>query len=910
MHMLTALYDILIYPIELLVNYIYAFFFRFTDSHGIAIVGISIAITILSFPLYHIAEKIQQSERDVRKRLQGGIDRIKAVFSGDEQYMILNTYYRQHNYHPAYALRSSVSLLIQVPFFIAAYNYLSHLASLQGVSFLFIQNLGQPDGLLSIGGYTLNFLPIAMTLINIVAGLIYTKGFLFREKIQLFGMALLFLVLLYTSPAGLVLYWTLNNVFSLVKNIFYKLKEPALILYLITASATVVGLIWFLTNFPGMVSLKRNVVVLIGILVICTPLELKVAKALFRTFLTPLVEDGKQRIRLYIVSALLLWVLCGLFIPSALIASSPLEFAFTGMVENPLAYVIKTAVVFLGLAVVWPLAIYAMASVSAKVSLAFGLGLVAFVALVNATLFQGDYGIISNFLVFDLADNLFADKFMTVVPFLVVIVLFVLLLLLVKKGKTKWIADLLVIIAVASLALSLYHIWTINRDFKEQKQYMLANQNDMPLGDEQPIYHLSKDGKNVIVFFLDRAVGAYFPYIMEDIPELSSQLEGFVYYPNTVSFGPHTLLGSPALMGGYEYTPEAINKKTEQVLVEKHNESMMLVPRLFYDAGYQVTVSDPPLSNYKWSGGYSVFDKYPEMSVFSVLGKYTNRYLKEHFSEMSEDDVSSQVMTNLPRFSLFRVAFPVLRTRLYDQGQYFSIIENDNAMIPFLDMYSSLYYLPDVTDYTGEGNTYTFIDNETPHRPVSLDLPDFEPKMNAEKNSAPIGPEEKLSKFDIQTYQVNATAMKRIGLWLEKLQRDGVYDNTRIVIVADHGAPSFNPIFAGFEDYTLSYGYYNPLLLVKDFNAKGPVTSDTTFMTNADTPLLAIEGLEVSPINPFTGKDLREQVDKGRVNVIYGGWAPEQHDSTTFSIDYNQSFSVKDDISVEANWKSLKTNGL
>jgi len=908
--MLTALYDITIYPIELLVNYVYAFFFRFTDSHGLAIVGISIAITILSFPLYNIAEKIQQSERDVRKRLQGGVDRIKAVFSGDEQYMILNTYYKQHNYHPSYALRSSVSLLIQVPFFMAAYFFLSNLASLQGVPFLFINDLGQPDGLLNIGGLTLNFLPIAMTVINIVAGLIYTKGFLIREKVQLFGMALLFLVLLYTSPAGLVLYWTLNNVFSLIKNIFYKLKEPALVLYLVTATATIVGLIWFFINFPGIVSLKRNVVLLGGVLIICIPLELKAAKWMFSTFLTPLEQDKKQRIRLYVVSALLLWILCGLFIPSSLIASSPLEFAFTGIVGNPLSYIAKTAVVFLGLAVVWPLAIYAMASVSAKVSLAFGLGLFAFVALINATVFQGNYGIISNFLVFDNADNLFADTFMTVVPILVTFALFVLLLVFVRKGKSKWVSDLLVIIAIASLALSLYHIWTINRDYREHKQYMLANQDTMPLGDEQPIYHLSKEGTNVIVFFLDRAVGAYFPYIMQDIPELASQLDGFVYYPNTVSFGPHTLLGSPALMGGYEYTPEAINKKTEQALVEKHNESMLLVPRLFYEAGYEVTVSDPPLSNYKWSGGYSAFDAYPEMNVFSVLGKYTNRYLKEHFSTLSEDDVSSQVMTNLPRFSLFRIAFPVLRTRLYDQGQYFSIIENDNAMIPFLDMYSSLYYLPDVTDYTGQGNTFTFIDNETPHRPVSLELPDFEPKMNAERNTAPIGPDQDLSKFDIQTYQVNATSMKRIGIWLEKLQRDGVYDNTRIIIVADHGAPSYNPILAGFENYKLSQGYYNPLLLVKDFNSTGPVKHDTTFMTNADTSLLAIEGLEVSSINPFTGKDLYDQVDKDLVHVIYGGWAPEQHGPNTFSIDYGQSFSVKDDISVEDNWDTLQTNGL
>ncbi len=109
--------------------------------------------------------------------------------------------------------------------------------------------------------------------------------------------------------------------------------------------------------------------------------------------------------------------------------------------------------------------------------------------------------------------------------------------------------------------------------------------------------------------------------------------------------GPISLLGSPALMGGYEYTPEAINKKTEQALVEKHNESMLLVPRLFYDAGMK---SLSLILHCLTTSGQEVipfFDAYPEMSVFSVLGKYTNRYLKEHFSTMSEDDVSSQIMT-------------------------------------------------------------------------------------------------------------------------------------------------------------------------------------------------------------------------------------------------------------------------
>ena len=66
--------------------------------------------------------------------------------------------------------------------------------------------------------------------INVVSSAIYLKGFPLKTKIQLYGMALFFLVFLYNSPAALVFYWTLNNVFSLVKTIFYKLKKEEIII--------------------------------------------------------------------------------------------------------------------------------------------------------------------------------------------------------------------------------------------------------------------------------------------------------------------------------------------------------------------------------------------------------------------------------------------------------------------------------------------------------------------------------------------------------------------------------------------------------------------------------------------------------------------------------------------------------
>ena len=57
-------------------------------------------------------------------------------------------------------------------------------------------------------------------------------------------MALFFLVFLYTSPSGLVFYWTLNNVFSLGKTIYYKLKNPQLVLRIVISLFGIVALVF------------------------------------------------------------------------------------------------------------------------------------------------------------------------------------------------------------------------------------------------------------------------------------------------------------------------------------------------------------------------------------------------------------------------------------------------------------------------------------------------------------------------------------------------------------------------------------------------------------------------------------------------------------------------------------------
>ncbi|MDO4507591.1 MAG: YidC/Oxa1 family membrane protein insertase, partial [Spirochaetales bacterium] len=228
---MNLFYFFVIYPLTQLIEFVFSFCNKIFDNTGISILGVSCAVSLFTLPLYIVAEHWQQVERDKQKAMKAQVSKIKEVFHGNEQYMILSTYYRQQHYHPIMSLRSAFGLLIQIPFFTAAYSCLSQMSALQGQSFGFIRDMGAPDALFSIGSFQVNVLPILMTLINMVSGTIYTRGLSLRDKLQTYGLALVFVIILYDSPAGLVAYWTMNNLFSLVKNVFYKMKHPVKTLY-------------------------------------------------------------------------------------------------------------------------------------------------------------------------------------------------------------------------------------------------------------------------------------------------------------------------------------------------------------------------------------------------------------------------------------------------------------------------------------------------------------------------------------------------------------------------------------------------------------------------------------------------------------------------------------------------------
>lgn len=896
---------IFVSPIELVIEFSFVFLFKAFDNLGMAIIGISFLVSFLTLPLYHISDKLQKRERRKRESLKPGVERIKAVFKGDERYMILTTFYRQNNYHPVYALRSSISLLIQVPFFIAAYHFLSNLPELHNESFLFINDLGVNDGLIHMGDVAINILPIFMTLINISSGILYTKGFPLRDKIQVYGIALLFLVLLYQAPAGLVLYWTLNNIFSLIRNLFYKFRNPLKVLYIFTVAGTISLTTVLLFSKIDMPLLKQTILV-IGALFICIlPLILKGLDKLHDIFLSNYIRDQKNVFLLFLLSLSLLWSLHGLLIPANLIASAPIEFSHLGSTDNPLFYIFKVASLFFGFWILWPLFIYSISSKKTRGLLSFIFIVVSFSALANTYLFKGNYGIINNIFIFEDPPLLIPEIRLMILPFLFFLLSIMLLVFLLKKEQIKVLVSSLVILLMASGSNGIYSMTTISQVYRTHTDF-LTKSNTLNTAEKEiePVISLSDDNKNVIVIMLDRAISSYFPIILDQFPKMAEQFSGFTFYPNTVSFGAHTISGAPPLLGGYEYTPDSMNKRSEEKLVNKHNEAILVLPQIFLQEGYNVTVLDPPFPNYSWSDDFSIFDSYPEITVKSTIGRYTSHYFEEHEDEVSlkASQIDNVIQNRFPVYSLLMTTFPIIRNILYDDGAYFLMLGKTQNIDTFIDSYSVLHYLPQLTAVDSHSDSYIFLKNHTTHDPIFLEAPDYIPVWTVKNYYSPLRGNKNYGESEQIHYHANVAALLKIGEWFDFLRTLNVYDNSRIVIVADHGYDIVTPAFKDFSNNKNLLGFYNPLLLMKDFNRNEDISFDYSFMTNADVPIFSVKDIVSDPINPFTNRNLFNEIDKANPNVYKIPFLPNENTGAMFNIDVSRSFSIHDNIFDESNW--------
>ncbi len=880
----SFLYNIFIAPIYDLLEFFYVFFSAVT-SKGLAVIALSFIVTLLCLPLYIVAEKWQEKERQVQAIMKPTLERIKAVFSGDERYMITTAYYKEQHYHPMMALRSSFSLIIQVPFFIAAYSFLSNLEALKDYSFLFIKNFGMPDELLHIGAFPINVLPIAMTLINCVAGAIYSKGHPLSEKIQIYACALVFLVLLYYSPAGLVVYWTMNNLLSLVKNIFYKLKNPAKVFYILCCIVSFGGLIFSFTT--GKIIYITGASVLF-MLLLTYPKFSAWYSAFITTHFIALDTNKKLRALLFVASSFALTIFTGLLLPSFVIESSPVNFCYVDNNKSPFVFLLTPFLQSLGLFLLWPVCLYALFSNKVKKSLSILMPLLFFIAIVNCFVFSGEYGALNDDLTF-MHEVVFPEKGMMIGSICAMFVIcFIVFAILLKHPKI--IVYALGIVSFSFVATTLKNIATIQTTFSNMKYDELTK--------IEPVYHLSKTEKNVIVIMQDRFISQYMPAILEEAPELKKSLDGFVYYPNAVSMSYYTQLGVPGLFGGYDYTPWEQNKMTDKTIQQKHNEAILTMPRLFLDKGFDVTVSDIPYENY---GEEPVAQIYKDYDIHRVLAKRVFTKLWYERQGKEPYPILTQLLKrNFLYLSIFKIALPLFRPIVYHRSWW---IQDNQKMKEkaFMDCYVPLEMMQELTTLDGKCSQFLLLVNEITHEPIFLQAPNYVPVD--EVTDFGTG---KFSKS--KHYHVDIAALKRWTEFFQYLKDNDCYDNTRIIIVSDHGAGDRTGMF-NEENFNGKDAKENvtALLMAKDFASHGQLAIDNQFMTNADTPALALQGIAENPVNPFTGNKLTVADKNDYVKIAY---APVENmrsrKNIKFKVDDDEWFTVHDDIYKDENWSQIK----
>ena len=196
--------------------------------YGWAIVAITIIIKVLFWPL------TQASTRSM-KRMQALQPQMKAIaekYKDDPAKKNQKTmaFMKENKVNP---MSGCLPMLIQMPVFIGFFYMLRTAIELRGAGFLWNHDLSQPDTLFTIPGinFPFNLLPLIM------GGVMLWQTHLTppspgvdpgQQKIMRY-LPMIFLVFLYNYSAGLALYWTVQNLLTVLQTKLTKnIPAPAL----------------------------------------------------------------------------------------------------------------------------------------------------------------------------------------------------------------------------------------------------------------------------------------------------------------------------------------------------------------------------------------------------------------------------------------------------------------------------------------------------------------------------------------------------------------------------------------------------------------------------------------------------------------------------------------------------------
>ncbi|HEV8343511.1 MAG TPA: membrane protein insertase YidC [Candidatus Binatia bacterium] len=197
--------------------YLLHFSHRFTASYGLDIILLTILIKLLTAPLTH---KSFASMKQMQK-LQPQMERIKEKFKDDKEKLNkeIMELYRRNKVNP---LGGCLPMLLQFPIFIGLYNALLTPIELRHAPFMWIKDLSRPDWEslpITVGGWTMG-IPILTLLMG---ASMFVQQWMTpsagdpNQRRMMYLMPIIFTAMFINFPSGLVIYWLVNNILSILQ---------------------------------------------------------------------------------------------------------------------------------------------------------------------------------------------------------------------------------------------------------------------------------------------------------------------------------------------------------------------------------------------------------------------------------------------------------------------------------------------------------------------------------------------------------------------------------------------------------------------------------------------------------------------------------------------------------------------
>lgn len=316
---------------------------------------------------------------------------------------------------------------------------------------------------------------------------------------------------------------------------------------------------------------------------------------------------------------------------------------------------------------------------------------------------------------------------------------------------------------------------------------------------KEGLYEFGSDG-NVIVFVLDMFDDDYFKDILKESPEIKNKLEGFTYFNNYTGLYSTTEYSLTSMLTGQVFK----NEKPHNIWVEDCAKDKIYIDEL-YENGYQIYI-------------YTDIDNAIPNRIKEMQSNYVNAELK---------------ITNKKSFyiCLYRLVACKYLPNIFKKFFYMNGNEFDglgNKFFPsnkeFRDsIYNGVFSIKDNT------KKYMFIHIFGAHFPYDIDEDGNYIKATY---TEPVKHAKGILKVTID--------------YMEQLKKLGLYDNSAIIITADHGFAS---------EGTLT----SPVFLVKKMNAKKEfkINNVPASQKNFGATVLDIAGIESYSVYGTSDMDIK-----------------------------------------------------